>query len=192
MVMAKIPLTPAERDRIHAVVTDTKQRTATEFALVIVPASSRYALFPVIWAATISLTATGALALLCPLLSIGHGFLFNAGLFIFLTLIFNWPPLRLWMVPASIKRNYAQQLAHREFASLVLSNLQHRNNLLFFVSFGEHYVEILADREIHNRVAPGTWEKITNDFVVAVRANHLADGFISAVGACGAALEEHP
>jgi putative membrane protein len=191
MVTAKIPLMPAERARIHAAVAATEQRTGAHFALMIVPMSDRYALFPAVWAAVIALSATGVLALLRPGLTIGVGFFVDAALFIALAFVLDWPPLRLRIVPASIKRNHARQLAHREFATRIVGSAQHRNGVLFFVSLGERYVEVLADREIHNRVAPGTWDKLVADFLAAVKAGRLADGFIAAVEACGATLEKH-
>lgn len=191
MVVAGSPFTPAERDRIDAAVAAAEQRTGAHFALAIVKASDRYALFPLVWAAALALSAMGVLALLQPALTIGEGFLVDAGLFILLALILDWWPLRLRIVPAAIKRSHAHALAHRQFASHILASAQHRNGVLFFVSLGERYVEILADRETHERVATGTWEKLVADFVAAVKANRLADGFVTAVEACGATLEAH-
>jgi putative membrane protein len=191
MVSARTPLTPEEHERIHAAAASVEQRTSAHFALVIVPASDRYALFPVVWAAVLALSGTGILALLRPQLAIGTGFIVNAALFVALVLVFDWLPLRMRMVPASIKRNHARQLAHREFASRIVGRSDHRNGVLFFVSLGERYVEVIADRDIHSRVSPDRWEKIVADFVAAVKANRLADGFIAALEACGATLEEH-
>jgi putative membrane protein len=191
MVTAKTRLAPEERGRIRAAVAAAEQRTSAHFALVIVQACDRYALFPVIWAAVLALFATGAVALLRPALSIGTGFIINAALFVALVFILDWWPLRLRMVPGTIKRHHARQLAHREFAVRIVGNSHHRNGVLFFVSLRERYIEVLADREIHKRVAPETWENLVADFIAAVKANQLAEGFIAAVASCGAALEAH-
>lgn len=191
MVTARSPLSPAEHQRIDAAVAAAEQRTGAHFALAVVPASDRYALFPLVWAAVLALSATGVLALLRPALAIGEGFLIDAGLFILLALILDWRPLRLLIVPAAIRRNHARALAHREFASRILADARRRNGVLFFVSLGERYVELVADRETHARVAPGTWEKLVADFIAAVKADRLADGFVAAVEACGAVLGEH-
>ncbi|MFI4986384.1 MAG: TPM domain-containing protein [Alphaproteobacteria bacterium] len=191
MVTAKVPLTHEERERIRLAVADAERRTSAHFALVIVPASERYALFPVVWAALGALSATGVLALLRPTLTIGEGFLVNAALFIVLALVLDWWPVRLRIVPSAIKREHARQLAHREFATRIVGSAEHRNGVLFFVSLGERYVEVLADRAIHDRVAPDTWEELVTRFVAAVKADRLADGFIAAVEACAATLEKH-
>ena len=63
--------------------------------------------------------------------------------------------------------------------------------MLFFVSLGERYVEVIADRDIHARVPAGTWDRIVADFIAAVKAGQSADGFIAAIEACAAVLETH-
>lgn len=184
-------LSTTERERIHAATAAVERRTSAVFALAIVPVSERYLLFPLIWGAVLALAATGALALIRPDLGIGLGFVINAALFIVLSVVLDWLPLRLMLVPRRAKHAHARQRAHREFAARILANAQHRNGVLFFVSLGERYVEIIADRAIHARVPEGTWDKIVADFIAAVKAGRLADGFIAAIDACAALLETH-
>lgn len=188
MVTRKTSLSSEEHARIHAAVAEVERRTSAAFALAIVPVSDRYLLYPVVWGAILGLTATGIAALLDSALSIGQGFLIDAAVFAPLTLLLDWLPLRLLIVPKRIKHNHAHRLAHREFAAHIIA-AQHRRSVLFFVSLGERYVEILADRDIHGRVAEGTWDKFVGDFVAAVKAGHISEGFIAAVEACGALLE---
>jgi putative membrane protein len=191
VVTARSPLGPAERRRIDAALAAAEQRTDAHFALAVVSASDRYALFPLAWAAVLAVSLMGILALLKPALSIGEGFLVNAGSFILLALVLDWRPLRLRLVPATIKQSHARVLAHREFASRILADARHRHGVLFFVSLGERYVEVLADRETHARVAPGTWEKLVADFIAAVKADRLAEGFGAATEACSMVLSAH-
>lgn len=191
MVIANTELTPAEHERIRAAITAAEQRGGARFALVVVPASDRYALFPALWAAVLALSVMGLVALLRPGLGIRTGFMINGGLFIVLFPLLDWLPLRLRTVPERIKHNHARQLAHREFADRLIGASEHRNGVLFFVSLGEHYAEIIADREVHSRVAPDMWDKLVADFVTAVKANHLVEGFAAAVQACAGLLETH-
>jgi putative membrane protein len=189
--MGGAALTAAERARIHAAVQAAEQRTGAHFTLVIVPASDRYALFPIAWAALLALSATGVLALLRPALGIGTGFIVSAALFIALAFLLDWPPLRLCLVPAAIKRSQAHHLAQREFGVRRLGAGRHGGSVLFFVALGERYVEILADRDIHERVAPGTWEGLVTAFIAAAKSGRRVEGFVAAVEACGAILAEH-
>jgi putative membrane protein len=191
MVTPLLPLPPEAHARIAAAVAAVERRTSAHFALAVVPASDRYALYPLASAAIAALAVTAMLALLRPALTIGDGVLVNAALFIGLGLALDWPPLRLRLVPAAVKRRHARHLAQREFALRILAAAPHRNGVLFFVSLGERYVEVLADREIHARVAAGTWERIVADFIAAVKSDRLTEGFIAAVEACGATLAAH-
>jgi putative membrane protein len=191
MVTMRTPLTQADHARIHAATAAVERRTSAIFALAIVPLSERYLLYPLVWGAALSLAATGALALLHPELGIGLGFIVDAALFVVMSLILDWRPLRLRLVPRRARHAHARQLAHREFAARILANAQHRNGVLFFVSLGERYVEVIADRDIHARVPAGTWDRIVADFIAAVKAGQLADGFVAAIEACATVLETH-
>lgn len=191
MVIVKSPLTPEEQERLAAAVTAVQKRTQAAFALAILPVSDRYSLFPPVWGAFIAITALGILALLRPELTIGTAFLVTALLFVAFTLILDWLPVRLLIVPKGLKHRLASELAHREFAARILASAQHRNGILLFVSLRERYVEIIADRGIHSRVAEGTWDKIVAEFLAAVKAGRLAEGLIAAVESCGAVLQSH-
>jgi len=187
----KHPLSDEEQARVNAAVAAVERRTSARFVLALVPVSERYLLYPLAWSAVIALLATGALALALPDLPMRDGFLVDAGLFLALTFLLDWLPIRLRLVPRRVKEHHAHVFAHREFAARILASTEHRNGVLFFVSLGERYVEVMADRDIHARVAEGTWERIVADFVAAAKSRRLADGFIAGVEACAAVLETH-
>jgi putative membrane protein len=189
--MALNPLTSGERERIDAAIKSAEDRTSADFALVIVPASDRYTLYPPLWAAIIALLATGIVALLRPGYSIRTGFMINGALFVALSLLLDWMPIRMHLVPAEVKRKHARELAHREFAVRIVAPGTRRDGVMFFVSIGECYAEILADRDIHALAPDGTWNKIVEEFLATVKAGRLADAILQAVEACGAILQEH-
>ena len=66
-----------------------------------------------------------------------------------------------------------------------------RTGVLIYVSFAEHYAEVIADDGIYRKVRPIVWEE-----VIAELTSHLArgtrdQGFITAIGMCGKVLAEH-
>lgn len=187
----KHPLSAEEQARLHAVVAAVERRTGARFALAVVPVSDRYLLYPLLWGAAAGVIASGILALLRPDLAIGTGLLVNVAVFAVLALVLDWLPLRLAVVPRRIKLHHARLLAHREFAARILASAEHRNGVLFFASLGERYIEIIADRDIHAKVAAGTWERIVAEFAAAAKEGRLAQGFVAAAEACGAVLETH-
>ena len=181
-------LSADEKERILAAVAAAETRTQVHVAVSIVPASDRYLLYPLVWAAVAALVAGGALAFARPHLALGEGFAIEAIVFVALSFLLDWWPLRLLLVPRRIRDRHAQLLAHREFAARVLASHERKGGVLFFASLGERYAEILADRDTHERVGGAQWNRIVADYVDSARRGRIADGIVAAVAACSAVL----
>jgi putative membrane protein len=187
------PLTPEEHRRIHAAVAAIEQSTAADLDIVVTRVSDRYSLYPLVWAAAAALALTVLAVLLRPAMAGRAALLLQLSIVIVLTLVFDWLPIRLKLVPEQVKRAHARQLAHREFAAQYARGGVQRNRILLFVSLGEHYVEIIADHETYASVAGTLWDQTVGDFVAAVKAGRIADGVLAAIEACGAVLRSrHP
>ena len=182
-------LSQQERQRIDAASAAAEARTQARFVSVVLPASERYTLYPPLWGAMIALMAGACLALAKPELSLRLGILIEAAVFAAFALAFDWFALRLLLVPKRVKHEHARNLAHREFAARILA--PGREGILFFVSLGERYVEILATREIHARVGEAAWNAIVVDFTAAAKAGRIADGAVAATEACAGHLAAH-
>ena len=181
----------ADAQRVRDAVAAAEQRSAARLILVVVPASDHYATYPALWAALIALGGGGLLAMLHPAIGLPLGFLAEAALFIALAAVFHLWPLRLALVPRHVKHLAAERLAHREFAVHIVGHTPERNGILLFLSLGERYVEILADRDIHARVPEGSWDSIVAALVARIREGALADGLVGAIESCAALLEDH-
>jgi putative membrane protein len=181
-------LTADEKARIHATVADAESRTHVHVAVSVVPASDRYLLYPLVWGAIVALMAGGVLAIGWPRFPMREAFAVEASLFVVLSLLFEWLPLRLALVPRAIRRHRAQALAHREFAARILASHERKGGVLLFVSLGERYAEILADRETHMRVGAAAWERVLADYLADAKAQPVAEAIVKAVHSCAAAL----
>jgi putative membrane protein len=190
MVSAMRKLSAEDHKRIADAAAGVAARSQIHFVFAIVPASDRYRLYPVIWAAMLTLMAAALLAAWQPWLPLAEGFLAEAMLFVVLSLVFEWTPIRLALVPKRLKRGQAQRLAHLDFAARILAQPQPRG-ILFFVSLGERYVEILADRETHAKIGETAWQQIVSNFTVAAKAGRLADSALAGIAACSQHLERH-
>jgi putative membrane protein len=177
-----------DRIRIQAAVKSAEARANAHIAFVAVPASDRYALYPVVWAALIAMVAAGIAAFMFHHVGFKLGLAGEFALFVVLSAVFEWRPLKLLLVPARSKRAHAQVLAHREFAVRILASHERRGGVLFFLSLGERYAELIADREAHARVGQETWDRIFADFAATAKSGRLADAAQAAIEACGAAL----
>jgi len=185
-------LNPDERARIHAAITDAEARTRVHVAVSIVPASDRYLLYPVAWGAIAALVAGGVLAIGWQHLSSRDAFVIQAAVFVLLSLLFEWWPLRLMLVPKRVRRHRAQALAKAEFAARVLASAERKGGVLFFVALSERYAEILADRETHARIGAAAWERILGEYITAAKSGPIGEAVIAAVQACAAALQGAP
>jgi putative membrane protein len=191
MVAMARTLGAEDAQRVQEAVAAAEQRTHARLILVLVPASDHYALYPPLWAALTALAAGGLLAIAWPELGLPLGFLIQAALFLVLAALLHIWPLRLALVPRHVKHLAAARLAHREFAVHIVGHAPERNGLLLFVSLGERYVEILADREVHAKVGAASWDGIVAAFVARMKQDQTADGLVAAVTACAALLESH-
>lgn len=185
------PFTPEEHQRIDAAVSAIEHDTAANLCVVVVRASDRYSLYPLVFAALAALLVGAIISLIRPAIASRVVILIELTLAIALTLILDWRPLRLRIVPERVKHARAWQLAHREFNAHTLANPRQPHRILLFVSLGERYVEIVADHETHALAPAGTWNKIVDEFLATVKAGRIADGVVHAVEACGAILKEH-
>ncbi|MGH6877739.1 MAG: TPM domain-containing protein [Rhizomicrobium sp.] len=181
-------LSPDDKSRIHAAVAAAEARTPVHVAVSVVPASDRYLLFPLAWGAVTALFAGGVMAAGWPHLGLREAFAIEAGVFIVLSLLLDWRPLRIRLVPRHLRGRRAQALAHREFAARILASSERKGGVLFFVSLGERYAEIVADRETHARVGAAAWNRIVADYLAAAKQGRIADGIVTAIEACSSVI----
>lgn len=177
-------LSAEDKSRIHTAVAAAEARCHVHLAVSVVPASDRYALFPLAWGGVIALFAGGVMALGWPHLHLREAFAIEAGVFIASSLLLDWWPLRLMLVPRHVRGRHAQALAHREFAARILGSSERKGGVLFFVSLGERYAEIIADRETHAHVGEVAWNGIVGNYLATAKQGRIADGIVTAIDAC--------
>lgn len=184
-------ISTADRKRIEAAIRAAEGETVGELMTVIARASDDYLLIPVIYAVAVAMGVPLALWLGDVLTGFLPLFLVQLGALVVLVPLFCWRPVMMRLVPDALQRDCAERLAREQFFLNKLHETPERGGLLLFVSEAEHYVEIIADRGIDEKVAPGVWDAIVAEFTTQVRAGKVADGFVAAVAACGALLAEH-
>jgi putative membrane protein len=181
-----------DRARITAAIHAAEKSTSGEFVAVVARASDHYVFLPLLWSAILALLFPGACLLArvsLPWVQIYH---LQLLVFIVLTvLLLSVPGLHLKLVPTRVKHAHASRLAKAQFYSQGVHLTAHHSGVLFFVSLAERYVEIVADRGIHEKLGEAHWQGIIEKFVAQVRRGKVVDGFVDAIGACGAAMAEH-
>ena len=191
MVSVLKELTSADHEKVTAAVAAAQARTHARFALVVVPASDRYQLYPILWGAMLALLVLCALGFGWPQFDLRLAAIIVVAVFVAASLALEWRPLRMAVVPKRVKHAHARMLAHREFAVRILSHPEHDGGVLFFVSLAERYAEIIADHRLHQAAGQAAWDGIVSDFTHHAARGHFADGIVAAAKACGTLLEEH-
>jgi putative membrane protein len=181
-------LTSAERREIHSAADQVYRRCGVEIAVVAVPASDHYRLYPILWASIGALTISAVLALFFRTISLRAAALAQAITWLTLALICEPMPIRVRLVPRHIRRALAHALARHQFAAHMLSGDPSRRFILIFVSIAEHYIEVIADRRTLAATADGTWKAIVANFARTVKAGALANALLEAVERCAAAV----
>ncbi len=181
-------LTAEDHRRIREAAAAVEARTRAKISIVITRVSDRYTPYTIAWAALGALTVGGVAIATRPAIS-GRALIFTElCALVLLTVVLDILPIRLAVVPKSVKHATARGLAHREFAAHLAGEGTHPMRILLFVSLGERYVEIIADHETHATAPTGTWHRFVDDLIAAVKSGRIADGIVAAIESCGAIL----
>jgi len=199
-------LNQEEKQQISQVIRDVESKTAGELVAVIARASDDYLYIPLLWAATISLLVPGIFYYLAVGLGWGQAcpdwgwrlpcdfsdlYIVQLSLFMLLALLFRWQPVKMLLVPHSVKQRRGNRHAYMQFHEQGLDKTNARNGILIFVSIAEHYVEILADQAICEKIDHSQWQQIVDNFVKKIKSRQVVEGFIETINACGDSLAEH-
>lgn len=184
-------LVPAsDEERISAAITAAESKTAGEIVAVIAQASENYLYVPFMWAALVALLVPWPLIhyTWMPVQTI---YLIQLAVFVILVAIL-WPrPMRVAVVPRSVRVMHAHRRATEQFVAQNLHTTEGNTGVLIFVSVAERHAEILADKGIDARVPPGTWQEIVDELTNSISDGRAADGFVKAIEKTGKHLAEH-
>lgn len=181
-----------DKARISAAILAAEKSTSGEFVAVVARASDHYVFLPLLWAAILALLFPGACLLAG--LSLPWVQIYHLQLLIFIVLallLLSVPGLHLKLIPPRVKHTRASRLAHAQFYAQGVQLTPHHSGVLLFVSLAERYVEIVADKGIHEKLGEAHWQGIIDRFVDQVRRGRIVDGFVDAIAACGAAMAQH-
>jgi putative membrane protein len=181
-----------DKARIAAAIHAAEKNTSGEFVAVVARASDHYVLVPLLWSAMLALLFPGACLLGGSAMRWAHIYQIQLLIFIVLAIVLlSVPGLHLRLIPRHVKHARASRLAQAQFYAQGVQLTAHHSGVLLFVSLAERYVEIVADKGIHERLGEEHWKGIIDGFVAEVSRGRVVDGFVAAIGACGAAMAEH-
>jgi len=184
-------LTQADRDRIEAAIREVEAQTSGELVTVVADQADHYLFISLLYAVAGAFTIAPVLWALGATTDFLALYVIQVVTFLVLLLLLRWRPALMALVPDSIQRLHAERLAREQFVNLGLADTPERAGILLFVSAAERYVEVIADRGIHERVAVGVWSKAVAAFAEPVKQGRIADGFLAAIEILGHQLARH-
>lgn len=181
-----------DKVRIINAVAEAERHTAGEIVCIVARSASSYSYMPVIWAALAALAMPWPLIRLT-LMSIETVHLIQMAVFLTLAVaLWALPmPVRMALVPGPLKRRRAARAAREQFQANDLVQTAGRTGCLIYVAEAEHYAAVLADEGIASKVGPEVWQQAIIALTDALKEGRAADGFIAAIGLCGAVLRQH-
>ncbi|MCF5632863.1 hypothetical protein GIV53_27090, partial [Pseudomonas syringae] len=150
-----------------------------------------YAYMPLIWAGLIGLLLPGTINYCLQWLSADELMLAQMSTFIVVALVCRVPKVTAFLVPVSVRRWRAGNLARRQFLEQNLHKTHDGTGILVFVSEAERYVEILVDHGIASRLHNDTWKAMVDVFTQQVKDGQTLQGFLGCIHACGELLADH-
>jgi putative membrane protein len=180
----------ADQRRIADAITQAERTTSGEIVAMVAPQSSSYLHVPFLWAALVALAVPWPFVFLT-WWPIQHIYLVQLAVFAVLVLILMHPPLRLALVPQSVKHARAHRRAVEQFLAQNLHTAVGRTGVLIFVSVAERFAEVLADAAIHAKVPESEWQGIVGDLTDSIGRGQAGDGFVRAIAAVGEHLARH-
>lgn len=179
-----------EHEAVSAAIREAERKTCGQIVCVLAHASSAYGYIPLLWASVLALISPWPLIYFTPW-SVQRIFLVQLAVYLIAALLFSFLPVRLALVPRSMKRARAHRAALEQFVLRGITRTTNRCGILVFVSLAEHYARIVADEGIAEKVPQGEWQDAVDTLTAHIHDREIAAGFIAAVERCGAVLAAH-
>jgi len=179
-----------DRERISSVIRSVEAKTSGEIVCVLAQSSCDTTGLPILIAAIAALVLPWLLVAFTAM-SVHRILLLQVALFVVLTVVLCLPRVRVALVPYRTRRAMAYRVATEQFVSRGIARKKDRTGILIFVSLAEHYARIIADEGIAALVPQSEWQGAVDALVAHMANGRIADGFITAVEACGNVLTTH-
>lgn len=117
-------------------------------------------------------------------------------LFLAVLVAVQFTPLARLLTPSGQRRDRVHRDATAQFRARGLDTTQGRTGVLIYVDEPEHFVEVIADTAVFEKVGPDDWGDTVAALVAGIKAGRAADGLIAAITHAGdvlaAVLPPHP
>ncbi|MGA9660046.1 MAG: hypothetical protein WBQ60_13245, partial [Asticcacaulis sp.] len=100
-------------------------------------------------------------------------------------------PLQLMLTPKATRHKRLHEKAREQFYARGLHLTQNQTGVMIFCALEDHFVEVIADTGIYEKVDPSTWSDTISILLRHIKSDDLTGGFEAAVAKCGEVLTLH-
>ena len=179
-----------EQAAIEDAISRAEKKTSGEIVVVVTNASDHYSGIGLMWAALIALSVPLPLILFTNW-PVEHIYFVQLAVFALGVALLQWQPLRFAVVPKWMKQARAHKRAVEEFLAQNLHTTKGRTGVLIYVSFAEHFAELIADNAIDKKVPQETWDQIVRELTDHLSRGERDKGLTAAIEACGKLLAKN-
>jgi putative membrane protein len=179
-----------DHGRIAKAIRTVEAKTSGEVVCVLANSSSKNTTLPLFIAAVAAL-ATPWLLMAFTAMTVQRILSLQVVTFLVLLFFLGLPRVRVLLLPRKARRAMAHQAAMEQFISRGIGRNKDRAGILIFVSLAERYARIIADDKVAGRVPQSDWQAAVDVLTRHMRDGRIADGFVSAINACGKVLTQH-
>ncbi len=183
-------ISAADREHISGSIRAAEAKTSGEIVCVLAHSSATATALPVVVAAMAALVLPWALVTFTAT-PVYRVLSLQVLAFVILIGILCWPPIRVALMPRSVRRSEAHRAAMEQFRLRGIASKKERTGILIFVSLAERYARIIADEGISARVPQSQWQAAVDALISHTRDGRIAAGFVAAIDLCGNELSKH-
>jgi len=180
----------ADQAQVEAAITTAEKRTSGEIVAVIAGSSASYLSVAPMVAALLALLVPWPL-IYFTWWRVQDIYLLQLLVFLAVAAVLYWRPLRLTLVPNSIKRDRAHKRAMEQFVAQNLYTTRGHTGVLIFLSEAERYAEVVADQNINSKVPQANWQALVDRLTTRIGDGEAAEGLCEAITAAGELLAQH-
>ncbi len=179
-----------DRERIASAIRTAEARTTGEIVCVLARTSSDATALPVVVAAVTALALPWLLVALTAM-TVHRILLLQTMVFFAALVLLFLPGVRVMLMPRKVRRAIAHRVAMEQFVMRGIARKKDRSGILIFVSLAERYARIIADDGVAARAPQSEWQAAVDALVAHMRDGRIADGYVTAINACGSVLAKH-
>lgn len=100
------------------------------------------------------------------------------------------PAITRLVTPRRVRRTRVRKVALQQFLAHGLHTTQNRTGVLIFAALSDHWVEVIADQSIHEKVDPEIWGDAVAALIKNLKQDRPVEGLEQAIAICGQVLAD--